>query len=116
MGYYYDRLTDEEERKIVNAYKVGLGYDDIRRIYHRSHAVVREILLRNNVPIRQKGVRISEADREVGICNQYRDGFTIKEVAKMANVSESYVHRVLKRMNVEITRPFEEEFTFYSYS
>lgn len=94
MGQKIDIDTDKRDR-IVAKYKAGGAMVAIATEEGISHPIVSRILREQNVPIRTKGKRALSPEKERRIPGLYRDGHTMKEIARMFGCSEEPIKRVL---------------------
>lgn len=99
-------ITPEKEAEIISLYQQGFNLKKITTIYGVSPQRIKEIIEKNNIVIRtSKSYNIKlTPEKEAEIINLYQQGFSLKKIVDICNLSDSSVFKALHKNNVETNK------------
>ena len=100
------KLSSLTIKKICNEYVSGISRTTLSKNYKLANYVVTQILIRNNIRLRElweaRGSASPETKKEIG--EEYKKGQTIPQLAIKHDTSESQIHKILNENNIEPRR------------
>ena len=93
------------EKEIVKMYQQGMTYKQIKKKHCVSHDVIRRILVDANIDIRKTRKKVTSAEQESKIVNDFLEGSTFAELKRKHEVSSVVVYRILKENGIDNRRP-----------
>jgi len=99
IKFYKKELKQEEINSIIGAYERGDRIKDIRRNFNLGAMRIYSILRENNInPANRINDQRSDATKQSErVIQLYKDGTTVKELAKMYEVSDTTIRKILKK-------------------
>jgi transposase-like protein len=95
------RFGDDEAEEFARAYRAGEGLVQIGRRYGVSAKVIRDYLIRADVPLRPVGVPAFWTEqRKAEALRLHHDGSTIKDIARTLGCGRSTVSRQLRELGI----------------
>lgn len=92
------RISEEDERRIIERYLIGINCPQIARETGYNHRTIINVLERNNIPRRPKGKILDAVEDEV--VKLYSEGNACHTIAELLGLNVTTVFNVLKRNNV----------------
>lgn len=91
----------EHQKEICDMYKQGKTQREIADYFLCGINIIRRVLYDNNIKIDKKSKKSDVWNYQKEICNMYKQGKTITEVAQYYSCSHSTIKRILKHNNIK---------------
>ena len=100
------RFTAEQTQGICERYKAGEGFKSLTRAFHRSHKAIRQLLVDNNIPIRDPLCRISTATekafdrtkaKEPQVKKLLLQGHSVGEIRRTMKMARETINAICER-------------------
>ena len=105
------RLTIEQENSAINKYKDGMSLEAVGKIYGTNLVTIRNVLKSYGVKLRGAGNKFKVfSDNEIKtMIELYKNGNTIRDIAKIFKASHALISRSLRKNNVYINDKLREK-------
>jgi transposase len=101
-------LTSAQEKEIVYLYKNGKNNNIIAKLYGVDRKTINSCLLKNNIPIKvsKKSILSIPKEERIKITQLYLDGNSVKNIAKLYNVTCRVIEDFLTLNNINVENRF----------
>lgn len=96
------KITDEQQKKIIEFYRHGKSSIEIAKLYNVSKTTILEVLHNNGESMRIPNLKKLDKTQQRYIIELYISGKSIKEIAECCQKSRSCILRTLKRNDIKI--------------
>ena len=104
VSHRENRISSIPTQDVVDAYESGQSISSIASTHHSSYSVIKNILLSNDVEIREGAFTLKQKNHIVSLYAQFK---TAKQVGKECGTTENAVLRLLKKNGVKIRKSSE---------
>lgn len=104
QGYYQKKLNENDVLEIIKLYQQGFTKTKLSEQFNVSTTTISETLKRNNIESRKNShtIKVTE-DIEKEIIRLYKETRSLREVAKLLNLSHSTINLKLHKHNLSVT-------------
>lgn len=93
------KLTQEQEKEIVDLYRGGIGSDSIAKKFNVTSTCILKVLKRNGIERRDFSRKLG--NKHDDIVRKYVSGMSTPAIADMLNVTHAAILKVLKKNNIQ---------------
>lgn len=87
--------------KIINDYLSGISIYALTKKHILGRKKIKNILIKNKVPLRKKNIRIDIENNSQQIIQEYTNGTSVLKLAQHYNCNRKVINRILKENNIK---------------